>query len=171
MVCQKVPSLYRFLPGTMRLKLARRHLGPQAAWLMRERFEAGVDATLGARIERASVQDGHVQLRLRVRDGTHRDVTTDHVVAATGYWPDVDRLEFLSEPLRRSLRTHTDMPVVSRSFETSVSGLYLVGPPALNSFGPLMRFMVGAEYVAPLVARRLAQRAGRVEAVRATALA
>ena len=168
---QKVPSLYRFLPGTLRLKLARRHLGPAAAWLMRRRFEAGVDATLGAQIERASVQDGHVQLRLRMRDGTHRDVTTDHVVAATGYWPDIDRLDFLSEPLRRSLRTHTDMPVVSRSFETSVSGLYLVGPPALNSFGPLMRFMVGAEYVAPLVARRLAQRAGRVEVVRATALA
>ena len=89
---------------------------------MRERFEAGVDATLGAQIERASVQDGRVQLRLRMRDGTHRDVTTDHVVAATGYWPDIDRLEFLSEPLRRSLRTHTDMPVVSRSFETSVPG-------------------------------------------------
>ena len=34
-----------------------------------------------------------------------------------------------------------------------------------------MRFMVGAEYVAPVVARRLAQRAGRVEAVRTTALA
>ena len=168
---QKVPSLYRFVPGELRLKLARRHLGPQAAWLMRERFEAGVDATFGAQIERASVQDGRVQLRIRMRDGTHRDVTTDHVVAATGYWPDIDRLDFLSEPLRRSLRTHADMPIVSRSFETSVSGLYLVGPPALNSFGPLMRFMVGAEYVAPLVARRLAQRAGRVEAVSTTALA
>jgi thioredoxin reductase len=168
---QKVPSFYRFLPGTLRLKLARRHLGPQAAWLMRKRFEAGVDATLGAKIERASVQDGHVQLRLRMRDGTHRDVRTDHVVAATGYWPDIHRLDFLSEPLRSSLRTHTDMPVVSRSFETSVPGLYLVGPPALNSFGPLMRFMVGAEYVAPLVARRLAQRTGRVDAVRAAAVA
>ena len=111
---------------------------------MRKRFEAGVDATLGAQIERASVQDGHVQLRLRMRDGTHRDVRTDHVVAATGDRPEIDRLDFLSEPLRRALRTHTHMPVVSRSFETSVPGLYLVGPPALNSFGPLMRFMVGA---------------------------
>jgi thioredoxin reductase len=168
---QKVPNLYRFLPGTLRLKLARRHLGPQAGWVMRKRFEAGVEATLGAQIECASVQDGHVQLRLRMRDGTRRDVRTHHVVAATGYWPDIDRLDFLSAPLRSSLRTHTDMPVVSRSFETSVPGLYLVGPPALNSFGPLMRFMVGAEYVAPLVARRLAQRAGRVEAVGAAAVA
>jgi cation diffusion facilitator CzcD-associated flavoprotein CzcO len=168
---QNVPSLYRFLPGQLRLKLARRHLGPQAAWLMRERFEAGVDATLGAQIERATVENGRVLLLLRMQDGTHSEVTTDHVVAATGYWPDVDRLDFLSETLRTTLRTHLDMPVVSRSFETSVPGLYLVGPPALNSFGPLMRFMVGAEYVAPLVARRLAQRAGRAQAVRATVLA
>jgi hypothetical protein len=63
------------------------------------------------------------------------------------------------------------MPVVSRSFESSVSGLYVVGPPALNSFGPLMRFMVGAEYVAPLVSRRIAKSAQRAEAVSATALA
>ncbi len=138
---------------------------------MRERFETGVPVTLGAEIERATIQDGRVLLALRLGDGTHTEVMTDHVVAATGYWPDVDRLEFLSEPLRRSLRTHADMPVVSRSFESSVSGLYLVGPPALNSFGPLMRFMVGAEYVAPLVAQRLARRVRRTESVRAAALA
>jgi cation diffusion facilitator CzcD-associated flavoprotein CzcO len=168
---QKAPGLYRFLPGKLRLMFARRHLGPQAAWLMRERFEAGVDTVLGAQIERAGVENGRVVLHLRLQDGTRSEVTTDHVVAATGYWPDIDRLGFLSASLRSSLRTHTHMPVVSRSFETSVPGLYLVGPPALNSFGPLMRFMVGAEYVAPLVARRLAQRAGREQAVRATALA
>ena len=77
---------------------------------MRERFEAGVDATLGAQIERASVEYGRVVLRLRMHDGAHTELTTDHVVAATGYWPDIDRLDFLSEPLRGSLRTHTDMP-------------------------------------------------------------
>jgi len=168
---QSLPSLYRFLPGKLRLTLARRHLGPQAAWLMKERFEAGVDVTLGAQIEHASPRDGRVLLRLRRQDGTQAEVTTDHVVAATGYWPLVDRLAVLGEPLRSSLREHAGMPVVSRSFETSVPGLYLVGPPALNSFGPLMRFMVGAEYVAPLVAERLARRAGRVEPVPATALA
>ncbi len=168
---QNVPSLYRFLPGKLRLTIAQRHLGPQAAWLMKERFETAVTVTLGAQIERASVDDGRVLLVLRMEDGTHAEVTTDHVVAATGYWPEVDRLGFLSEPLRRSLRTHANMPVVSRSFESSVPGLYLVGPPALNSFGPLMRFMVGAEYVAPLVAQRLARQVRRMESVRTAALA
>ena len=63
------------------------------------------------------------------------------------------------------------MPMVNGGFESSVPGLYFVGPPAVDSFGPLMRFMVGAEYVAPLVARRLARRARRTAAVRSVATA
>jgi cation diffusion facilitator CzcD-associated flavoprotein CzcO len=168
---QNAPNAFRFLPGTLRLTIARRHLGPAAAWLMKERFEGTVAVTLGAHVEQATAVGGRARLVLRMDDGSRREVATDHVIAATGYWPDVDRLEFLSETLRRSLRTHADMPVVSRGFESSVQGLYLVGPPALNSFGPLMRFMVGAEYVAPLVAARLARRVRRMESLRTAALA
>jgi thioredoxin reductase len=156
-----VPYVFRFLPGKMRLLIISRHLGPAAGWVMKERFEAGVTVTLGAEIESATAEDGKVRLVIRVADGAQRELVTDHVVAATGYRPDVRRLEFLSEGLRGAVRTHEGMPVVSGSFETSVPGLYVIGPPAVNSFGPLMRFMVGAEYVAPLVARRLARRVGR----------
>lgn len=170
-LCQNAPGLFRFLPGSVRLFVIRRHLGPQAAWLMRERFDAGVEAILGAHLRKATAEDGKVRLSLRMPDGTTRDVVSDHVIAATGYWPDVDRFEFLGDRMRAGLKTHQKMPVVSRSFETSISGFYLVGPPAVNSFGPLMRFMVGAEYVAPLVAERLAGRVRRAESVRRVALA
>jgi hypothetical protein len=44
-----------------------------------------------------------------------------------------------------------------------VADLYFVGLPAMNSFGPLARFMVGAEYVAPRVARRLVHRSRQAE--------
>jgi len=37
-----------------------------------------------------------------------------------------------------------------------VPGLYFVGPPTANSFGPLMRFAVGARFAAPRLARHLA---------------
>jgi hypothetical protein len=37
-----------------------------------------------------------------------------------------------------------------------------VGPAAANSFGPLMRFMVGAQYASPLLARHLKRRLKRV---------
>lgn len=159
-LCQNVPSLFRFVPGPARLVIVRRHLGPRSAWQMKDRLEAGVALALGESVEQASEEGGRVRLVLRRADGSRREVLTDHVVAATGYWPDIARLPFIGDGLRRSIRTYARMPVVSRSFQSSVDGLYFVGPPAMNSFGPLMRFMVGAEYVAPLVARRLVQRAG-----------
>jgi hypothetical protein len=46
--------------------------------------------------------------------------------------------------------------VLSQHFESSVPGLYFVGPAAAATFGPLMRFAYGARYTAPQVARRLA---------------
>jgi thioredoxin reductase len=168
-LCQNAPYLFRYLPGRARLAIIRRHLGPRSAWEMKARLEAGVAVTLGENIERASEEDGRVRLVLRATDGSRREAVTDHVVAATGYWPDIQRLTFLGEGLRTSIRTHARMPVVSGTFESSVPGLYFVGPPAVNSFGPLMRFMVGAEYVAPLVARRLARRARRMRSVHAMA--
>jgi hypothetical protein len=69
------------------------------------------------------------------------------------------------------IRTHAKMPVLSKTFESSVPGLYFVGPPAVNTFGPLMRFMVGSQYVAPRVARDLARKARRTESVRTMASA
>jgi hypothetical protein len=123
---------------------------------MKSRLEAGVSVALGEHVERADEENGRVRLTLRHADDS-RSVLTDHVVAATGYWPDVGRLEFLSEDVRASIRTDARIPVLSRGFESSVRGLYFVGLPAMNSFGPLARFMVGAEFVAPRVARTLAR--------------
>jgi thioredoxin reductase len=168
-LCQNVPNLFRFLPGDTRLKIIRQHLGPKSAWAMKARLEAATTTVLGASIDSVVAEEGRVRLILRKTDGTKHEILTDHVVAATGYAPDVSRLTFLSESLRASVKTHARMPVLSGSFESSVPGLYFVGPPAVNSFGPLMRFMVGAEYVAPLVARRVARKARRMERVGAAA--
>ena len=161
-LCENAPNLFRFLPGDARLVIIKRHLGPKSAWAMKARLEAGVRVHLDETVTQASEEGGRVRLVLRKADGSTREALTDHVVAATGYWPDVDRLEFFGDGLRSSVRTHARMPVLSGSFESSVPGLYFVGPPAVNSFGPLMRFMVGAEYVAPLVAGRVARRVRRL---------
>ncbi|QUQ65826.1 NAD(P)-binding domain-containing protein [Kutzneria sp. CA-103260] len=155
-LCEAMPSLFRFLPGELRLRLIRTHLGPKSPHHMKERFDAGVRTHLGRAITAAREVDGKVELSL----SGGQTVTTDHVVTATGYYPDLARLKFLSDDLRRAVRTHSRMPMVSRWFESSVSGLYFVGPAAVDTFGPLMRFMVGAEYVAPRIAYRLARRAG-----------
>jgi thioredoxin reductase len=165
-VCENLPQFFRFLPGDLRTTIVRRHLGPAAGWPMKGRLEDGVDILLGTSIEQASEEDGRVRLTLRRADGTRTELLVDHVAAATGYLPDVERLRFLSRPLRAAVRTHNDAPMVDGAFQTSVDGLYIVGPGAADSFGPLMRFMVGAEFVAPTVAKRLARRARRTQPAR-----
>jgi len=170
-LCENVPSLFRFLPGDLRLLIIKRHLGPFAAGVMKARFDAGVSVSVNEHIVRATEDNGRVRLTLRNADGTQREMVADHIVAATGYSPDVSRLTFFSDGLRSAIRTHSRMPVLSKKFESSVPGLYFVGPPAVNTFGPLMRFMVGSEYVAPRVARDLARKARRTEPVRTMASA
>jgi thioredoxin reductase len=156
--CVNLPFLFRFLPGDARLRIVKRHLGPNSPHVMKSRFDANVSVSANENITAATAENGKVRLTLTSATGGRREVITDHVIAATGYYPDVERLHFISTALRRAIRTHARMPVLSGSFESSVSGLYFVGPPAVNSFGPLMRFMVGSEYVAPVVARKLARR-------------
>jgi hypothetical protein len=83
-------------------------------------------------------------------------VTTDHVIAATGYRIDVQRYDFMSNALRTALATVQQTPILSPSFESSIPDLFIIGPAAANSFGPVMRFAVGAGFTARRLARRLA---------------
>jgi len=170
-LCENVPGTFRFLPGDLRLKIIKKHLGPFAAGVMKARFDAGVKVRLNENIVRATEDNGRVRLALRNADGSQSEMVADHIIAATGYSPDVSRLTFFSDGLRSAIRTHAKMPVLSKTFESSVPGLYFVGPPAVNTFGPLMRFMVGSQYVAPRVARDLARKARRTESVRTMASA
>ena len=64
------------------------------------------------------------------------------------------------DDLRRQMKTYKDVPVLSTNFESSVSGLYLVGLAAAPSFGPLCRFAYGAKFTAPRIAKHLASTTG-----------
>jgi thioredoxin reductase len=162
---QRLPHLFRYLPGRARLRLIRRVLGPQAPSTMRARLEAGVAVAVSESIEHAREEDGRVRLVLRGQNGTTRETVTDHVIVVTAHYPKLSSVDVFSERLRSSIRTHAQMPTVSTKFESSVSGLYFVGPLALNSFGPLLRFAAGADYAAPRVARELARRTRQHEPV------
>ena len=85
----------------------------------------------------------------------------DHVIGATGFQVSVSRLEFLDDSLRRQIRTVDDTPVLSRNFECSVPGLYMVGVASANSFGPLTRFAYGAKFTAKRISRHLVSRVKR----------
>ncbi len=78
------------------------------------------------------------------------------MIAGTGYVPNVDRLKYLDEDFRLKLRRLELGPALSMNFESSVAGAYFIGPVSAMSFGPLFRFVCGAGYAAPALARHLA---------------
>jgi hypothetical protein len=90
-------------------------------------------------------------------DGRETVVATDHVIAATGYKVDLRRLGFLGTELQTDLRMADYTPVLSPNFESSVPNLYFVGLAAANTFGPVMRFLLGARYTARRITRHISQ--------------
>ena len=103
-----------------------------------------------------------VERAARAREsGGASNIFTDHVIAATGFRVDFDRLAYIDPALRAGVARVGGSPALSAGFETSVPGLFAVGAMGAATFGPVMRFMYGAKHAAPLIARRLAANAGR----------
>jgi FAD-dependent urate hydroxylase len=162
------PNLFRHLPQSTRVFRARTALGPAGASWLRERVEGQFPVLTGHALDWAKAEGNGVHLGF-VEGHATRELSVDHVIAATGYHPDVNRLPFLGEDLRSRLRTVDDSIEVGRSYESSVPGLYVVGPGVAPTFGPAMRFVYGADFAARVVARRLASTATRRPGVAAGA--
>ncbi len=150
------PGLIYHLPDPWRVDFVRRHLPPEGAWWLRPRFEGKVKVISGVSIADAYPSNSGAELVLRGADGAEIRFECDHVVAGTGYRVDVDRREFLSSDIRARVGRLNGAPKLNAAFESTVSGLYFVGPASALSFGPLFRFVVGAEYTSRIVAEHLA---------------
>jgi len=114
----------------------------------------------GCRILHTTVRKDGIEMRIH-RDGKSEHLAADHMIAATGFRTDVRRMSFLSAPLRARLDTAHHAPALSSHFESTVPGLYFVGPASANSFGPVMRFVAGAQFTAHRLAARLSGRRAR----------
>src|SRR5262249_48494372 len=117
-------------------------------------------------VQRAQLSDGRVRLELADPRGQTTMVETDHVICATGYRADVDRLTFIDQEIRAGINTIGTSPALTRSFESSAAGLYFVGLPAAVTFGPLMRFMHGDRFAAQRLASHLTGRRSAPAAAR-----
>jgi hypothetical protein len=145
------PVVFHFLPERWRLLQTKRHAGPSGGWFIKDEVMKNVPIVVASTVVGAVVEDDRVVLSL----SSGQSMTVDHVVAATGYRVDIDRLTFLDESLRVGIRSVQKTPILTSHFESSVAGLYFMGPAAANSFGPLQRFAVGASFAARRVARSL----------------
>jgi thioredoxin reductase len=159
--CADAPMVFHHLPESLRLEAVRRILGPSGGWFAKDKVIGKVPLLLGYTPQRAEVQNGRVKLHLRAADGSEREVLTEHVIAATGYKVDLDRLRFLSPELRSKLELVNGSPALSSSFESSMPGLYFAGLTAANSFGPVMRFAFGAGFAARTLTRAVSKSLAR----------
>jgi hypothetical protein len=151
------PWAFHYLPESLRLKIVGRALGPSGGWFIKDKVMGKLPLHLGYTPERAEVVNGKVRLHLRAEDGSTRDIETGHVIVATGYKVDIERLKFLNPEIRSQVKTLNGSPVLSTTFESSIPGLYFAGVAAANSFGPLMRFAYGAAFAARTVAKAVAK--------------
>jgi thioredoxin reductase len=158
LVYAEMPVAFSYLPQKTRIEITRTALGPAPGWTVKARVDGKVPMYLGREIEAAAFENGKVRLSLVDAAGGRETLTTDHVISATGYRPNLERLRFLAPELRGAIKTEQGAPVLSRSFESTAPGLFFVGLAAANTFGPLMRFAAGAPFAAKRMARVLSKR-------------
>jgi FAD-dependent urate hydroxylase len=133
-------------------------LGPAASGVMKEKVVGRVPLLLERELAGVSVEDSRVALTMSKKDGLLETLRVDHVIAATGFRVDLNRLSLLSPSLRNDIGEYRGAPILTRNFESSVPGLYFIGSAAAASFGPLMRFTFGARYAARRLTRALVRR-------------
>ncbi|MFE0424176.1 NAD(P)-binding domain-containing protein [Streptomyces sp. NPDC058953] len=153
-IYSELPWAVRRLPDPRREHIARTALGPAGAWWLRERYEGALPELLAHRVRGATLHHGRIRITLDAPEGP-ATLTTDHVVAATGFVPDLDRLPLLDPALRTRLTTlgTGGSPELTPLFESSCPGLFFTGLLSAPAFGPSMRFVHGATYTARHVTR------------------
>ena len=157
-ILEHVPYLfYRFPQHTKDRALRVYYAATATDWLR--------DRVLG----KATLREGHTVVKMEAVDGkvdvTISDgekVRADHVILATGYKVDIDKLTMIHPSLRAEIKTDMGIPILSHCFESSVPGLYFVGLTSLRAFGPLFRFVVGCKAAAPRIARSVARKKTKV---------
>ena len=162
-----LPLIFHHLPKPVKYRLVKGFLGPAGGWFLRGRFDR-VPLLAGYQIKRAEPSGDGAILWLRSASGDEQRIETEHVIAATGYRADIRRLPFLGPGITSQLNLFNDVPELSSHFESSVPGLFFVGPAAVDSFGPLLRFACGAEFTASRLSNHLA-RSSRLTKHRTTA--
>jgi thioredoxin reductase len=156
--CATAPVLFHKLPESMKRRAIQSHMHPAGGWFMREKIEGHVPCLMGRDIKNAEAREGGIILTLVNKSEHEEIVTCDHVIAATGYKPNVRKIPFLARDICDAIAPSRQTAPLSDKFETRLPGLFMIGPGAIDSFGPLMRFMYGAEFAAPHVANYLSRK-------------
>jgi FAD-dependent urate hydroxylase len=155
-VLQEFPLFPHLLPENRRIRFVRGYLGPASPWWIKDRVIGKVPLHVNCEVIAAMPRGGRVELTVGRKGGADWKLEVDFVIAGTGYDIDTRRIGYLDEALLPRIARTAGAPALSIDFESSVRGLYFVGPVSSMSFGPLVRFVAGAEFTVRRLARHLA---------------
>jgi FAD-dependent urate hydroxylase len=156
-ILQQLPLSVHMLPRERRTRFVKRYLGPASPWWIKDRVLGKVPIQVCQEVVEVRNARQRVQLKMRDGEGSLRNVEVDFVIAGTGYDVNVSRLKFLDLEILDRIHRTEQAPTLNINFESSVPGLHFTGPLSFMCFGPLFRFVTGAE----VTARRLAHRLSR----------
>lgn len=162
MACD-LPDIFHMLPAKLRLRITRGHLGPAASWVTGQVVREKVPIWLNLDLQKAHMRDQQVHLEFQdIKVDRRCMVEVDHVFFGTGVQVDPERIPFVDPALARAIRKDDNMPRLSHNFESSVLGLYFIGPLAAGSFGPMLRFAWGARFAARRLSARFRRQSVRL---------
>jgi len=155
------PSWYRGLPHDARDRLNERFWAEGRLklepWLAPRLQHPAIHIRPRTSIE--EVEESASALQVRLSTGVQLEV--DHVLFATGYKVDLQRVPLLADGnLLNRLETRDGFPMLDISLQTSVPGLYMTSLPAARDFGLFFAFTSSVRTSAQIIGRALQQ--GRI---------
>ena len=161
------PYEFSYLPQATRYAKAYGLFAPAGSGWIKHRVHGIIPIHTGT-LSNVRMQGDEARLSVETTEGLV-ELSADHVIAATGYRPEVSRLPFL-EQVSGDIQTIKGAPLLNRSFESSVSGLHFAGFLSGATFGPSMRFIYGARFAAQRLSQHLSHLGdGRRRTVRVAA--
>jgi FAD-dependent urate hydroxylase len=154
-ILQQMPLSVHLLPLERRTRFVKGYLGPASPWWIKDRVIGKVPIHVRHELIEAGTANQRVQLKMIDGKGSLRSMEVDFVIAGTGYDMNVSRLKYLDPELSDRIHRTERAPTLNINFESSVPGLHFIGPLSFMCFGPLFRFVTGAEVTARRLARRL----------------
>jgi FAD-dependent urate hydroxylase len=154
-ILQQLPLIVHMLPRQRRTRFVKRYLGPASPWWIKDRILGKVPIHVRHEVAEVSNTSQPVLLRMRDGEGSLRNVEADFVIAGTGYDANASRLKFLDPEILDRIHRTERAPTLNMNFESSIPGLHFTGPLSFMCFGPLFRFVTGAEVTARRLARLL----------------
>ena len=149
-----VPGWFRGLPQEEREAVAKRFWAEGRLklepWLTPRLTSPPVSRHPHTSVEECREEAGEIHVRL----STGESLVVDHIVLATGYKPDMNKVPYLSGVVE-DMELADGFPVLDDHFQTSLPGLFVTGFPATRDFGPFFGFVRGCVPAATLTVEEL----------------